>query len=359
MCVRPTPGVKLRGPERSEGHVSFNSLVGLPLGFLALRRPRLSERTHRTPGDSSTPVSSQTAGCSESPPSAGNHSSPPAPPSRSCQSPCNPVLSDSAPFRRGILPLEAASQDLGKHLRAPQRGTTRACGYPSRSFAPGVAVVEIHEGAGASHCGGGHPPRRAHGSVGTTPSSAETAGTRDTLRRVLGTMIANALSLESTGSHASAGTTPSKRHGTGTSSFAGGSRTSPGRCAAVLPSTRSESRPSSESTNSPAAAVYWSACAAATATRALLPALHDSDAHRSSFAAHLRTTIDAKTSRRGMPQSRPSGGTNVVGLELRRLRRRSAVGCLSQRPASVRTFDVTIACLKEARHDDVQAAAAR
>jgi hypothetical protein len=40
--------------------------------------------------------------------------------------------------------------------------------------------------------------------------------------------------------------------------------------------------------------------AAATATRALLPALDDSDSLRFSFASHLRTAIDAKTSRRGM-----------------------------------------------------------
>jgi hypothetical protein len=36
-----------------------------------LQRPRLSERTHRTPGASFTPVSSQTADCSESPPTCG------------------------------------------------------------------------------------------------------------------------------------------------------------------------------------------------------------------------------------------------------------------------------------------------
>jgi hypothetical protein len=36
-CVSLTTGVKL------QGLVSFNSLVGLPLGFLGLQRPRLSE----------------------------------------------------------------------------------------------------------------------------------------------------------------------------------------------------------------------------------------------------------------------------------------------------------------------------
>jgi hypothetical protein len=44
---------------------------------------------------------------------------------------------------------------------------------PEPLVAPGVAVVEIHEGAGASHCGGGHQPRRADGSAATTPSSTE------------------------------------------------------------------------------------------------------------------------------------------------------------------------------------------
>jgi hypothetical protein len=126
-----TTGVKLRGPERSEGHVSFNSLVGLPLGFLALRRPRLSELLIVHPVTLPRQSALRAPAAPSRLPLAGNHSSPPAPPSRSCQSPCNPVPSDSAPFRRGIFPLEAASQDLGKHLRAPQRGTTPPCGYPS------------------------------------------------------------------------------------------------------------------------------------------------------------------------------------------------------------------------------------
>jgi hypothetical protein len=60
LQVCTTTGVKLRGPERSEGHVSFNSLVGLPLGSLACDGRGRSERRHRTPIDSSTPVSSQT-----------------------------------------------------------------------------------------------------------------------------------------------------------------------------------------------------------------------------------------------------------------------------------------------------------
>jgi hypothetical protein len=188
------------------------------------------------------PVSSHSAGCSESPRSCAPRDVSASSAFMLAVSPLASVPSDSPPFRRDIFPLEAASQDLGKHLRAPQRGTTPACGMPEPLVNPGVAVLEIYEGAGASHCGGGHQPRRAHGSVGTTPSSTKTTGTKNARRRVQRTMIANALSLESTGLHTSAGTTPSKRHGTGTSSFAGGSRTSPGRCAAVLPSTRSESR---------------------------------------------------------------------------------------------------------------------
>jgi hypothetical protein len=99
--------------------------------------------------------------------------------------------------------------------------------------------------------------------------------------------------------------------------------------------------------------------AAATATRALLPALHDSDAHRSSFAAHLRAAIDAKTSRRGMPRSRPSGGTDAVGLELGPLRSSSAVDSPAQRPAQSGLPATTIACLKEERHDHIQVATAR
>jgi hypothetical protein len=89
---------------------------------------------------------------------------------------------------------------------------------------------------------GAHQPVPTSGSVGTTPASTKTTGTKNARWRVLVTMVANALSLESTRFHSSAGTAPSKQHGTGTRSLAGEPRTSPGRCGAVLPSKRGESR---------------------------------------------------------------------------------------------------------------------
>jgi hypothetical protein len=129
------------------------------------------------------------------------------------------------------------------------------------------------------------------------------------------------------------------------------------RCGTSVEEKRSREH-SSESTNFPAAAVHWSASAAATATRALPPALRDSDAHRSSFAAALRASSDAKNSRRGMPHARLSGGTNAVGLELttaKLLRRRQPRA--TTRPD--RTSATTIACLKEGRHDHIQVARCR
>jgi hypothetical protein len=94
----------------------------------------------------------------------------------------------------------------------------------------------------ACNSSGAHQPVPTSGSVGTTPASTKTTGTKNARWRVLVTMVANALSLESTRFHSSAGTAPSKQHGTGTRSLAGEPRTSPGRCGAVLPSKRGESR---------------------------------------------------------------------------------------------------------------------
>jgi hypothetical protein len=299
------------------------------------------------------------------PPAAPSHrpisccpSFPPAPPSCSTHSHLASALSDWAPFRRDIFPLRSREQ---RSRQAPPSAAARnhsSLRIPEPLVEP-VWTSSRFMRAPAARTAVAATNRQPHGSASTTPSSAETTGTKNVRRRVLATKIANALR-----SNRRAHMIQPEQH-----LQAPGHRGEVLSLASPVPvpvvvvrhlrRREANREPSSESTNSPAAAVYWSAPAAATVTMALPPALHDSDAHRSIFAAHLRAVIDAKTSRRGMPHSRPSGGTNVVGLKLRRLRRRSAVGCLSQRPASVRTFDVTIACLKEARHDHIQVATAR
>jgi hypothetical protein len=53
---------------------------------------------------------------------------------------------------------------------------------PEPLVVPGVAVLEVREGFGASLCRCVHQPRWVSGSAGTTPSSTKTTGTTDSHR---------------------------------------------------------------------------------------------------------------------------------------------------------------------------------
>jgi hypothetical protein len=101
----------------------------------------------------------------------------PAAPSRVASSPGRTSCTPGSP-RGDCCPLEAASHDLGKHLRAPQRGTPRAYASPSRSSYPALPSSRFVEGAVGSRSRNAHQPRRSSGSTGTAPTSAKTTGER-------------------------------------------------------------------------------------------------------------------------------------------------------------------------------------
>jgi hypothetical protein len=181
--ISPTTGVKLRGPERSEGHVSFNSLVGLPLGFLASQQPRLPECLI-TPSDSSTPVSSQSAGCSEPLPSGAWQLF-----SASATIRLAAFRSRAGSFR--LAPVQARHLSVRSREPRPRQAPLGAAArnhsstrIPEPFVAPSVAVVESHESAGSSPFEIAHQPRRTSSSTGTTPSSTKTTGTGDDHRCV-------------------------------------------------------------------------------------------------------------------------------------------------------------------------------
>jgi hypothetical protein len=206
---------------------------------------------------------------------------------------------------------------------------------------------------------GAHQPVPTSGSVGTTPASTKTTGTKNARWRVLVTMVANALSLESTRFHSSAGTAPSKQHGTGTRSLAGEPRTSPGRCGAVLPSKRGEAR-------------TFERIDELSGRRGILvrlprrPRRRGHCCQRCTTATHI-VPASLRTSGRDRCEDLTPGDASratIRGNERSWLGTRTTAKLLRRRQPRAttrpdRTSAITIACLKEERHDHIQAATCR
>jgi hypothetical protein len=258
--VCPTTGVKLRGPERSEGHVSFNSLVGLPLGFLAVQRPRLSE-----PSSSYTQSLFHASQLSyrrllrvitllRAAPGRRQRR-----PSHSCHSPRNPVLSDAPPFRRHT---SSARSREPRPRQAPPGAAARghsSMRIPEPLVDPVWPSSRFMRAPLARNSSGAHQPVPSSGSVGMTPASTKTTGTKNARWRVLVTMVANA----PRSNRRAFIVQPERRLPSSMAPGRGLSLASPAPVPVVAARyfRRREAKrePSSESTNSPAAAVYWSA----------------------------------------------------------------------------------------------------
>jgi hypothetical protein len=124
------------------------------------------------------------------PPAAPSHhhlargaSSPPAQPSGFASFTLTPVIQRR--IRSGATS-SARSREPGPR-QAPPGAAARSHSsmrLPEPLVAAGVAMLEVRDGVGGSHCRCVHQPRWASGSAGTTPSSTKTTGTTNSQRPI-------------------------------------------------------------------------------------------------------------------------------------------------------------------------------
>jgi hypothetical protein len=167
-AVRITTGVKLQGPERSEGLVSFNVRVGQPPRF-----PWLPALPESASSDSLTVPSD----CSR------RNRYDPAP--RTCTARLAPQQSSTQ---------KGESRSFGSSLGTPQQEPLEHVGNPSRSpFKATLSRAAVVEDARGSPRTGSHSSTRSSGSAATTPSSTQTTGTGDGRRPVRVARVSNLL----------------------------------------------------------------------------------------------------------------------------------------------------------------------
>jgi hypothetical protein len=180
-------------------------------------------------------------------------------PSHSCHSPRNPVLSDAPPFRRHT---SSARSREPRPRQAPPGAAARghsSMRIPEPLVDPVWPSSRFMRAPLARNSSGAHQPVPSSGSVGMTPASTKTTGTKNARWRVLVTMVANA----PRSNRRAFIVQPERRLPSSMAPGRGLSLASPAPVPVVAARyfRRREAKrePSSESTNSPAAAVYWSA----------------------------------------------------------------------------------------------------
>jgi hypothetical protein len=253
---------------------------------------------------------------------------------------------------------KAASQDLGKHLRAPQRGSTPACRYPSRSLTRGwpssrfmraplartaMALISRDELRLSRHDAFQHPDHRDEECPSAHPGDDDR---ERPFARIDGPSYFSRNDAFQAAWHRDE--VFRRRAPYQSRSLRRGTSVDERRIENLRAKRRTLWPP--RYTGPPPAVATADEGTAASAARQ----------RRTSFQLRCappgRDRCEDLTP--GDASSRPSGGTNAVGLELRPLRRRSVGGGLSQRPVPISTSDVTIACLKEPQHDHIQVATA-